>query len=101
MICMARSLGAPDTVPAGRPAGPGQRWDRHRAVLDPHQALRGTADQAEVAVIEVEQEWARVDRPEHPVDVERLRPRLNVDPLAGDHLEDVARLDVLLAMADD
>ena len=80
---------------------PGQRADRHHAVLDPHQDLGRAADQAEVAERQIEQERARIHDPEDAVDVERLGRRLDLEPLAGHDLEDVARLDVLLAMADD
>ena len=50
---------------------------------------------------QVEHERAGVDDAQGAVDVERLGGRLDLEPLAEDDLEDVAGLDVLLALADD
>ena len=110
MMCSARSLGSASSSAArarssasslAAAAGAGQRADRHRAVLDADQDLGRAADQAEVAERQVEQERARVDDAQDAVDVERLGRRLDLEPLAGHDLEDVAGLDVLLAVADD
>ncbi len=81
--------------------GPGQGADRHDPLLDPHEDLRRAADQGEIAERQVEQERAGIDDAQHPVDVERVGAGLDLEPLAGHDLEDVARLDVFLAVADD
>ena len=83
------------------PPRAGERADRDRPVLDPDQDLRRAADQAEVVERQVEQERAGVDDPEHAVDVERVGRGLDLEPLAGHDLEDVAGLDVFLAVPDD
>ncbi len=110
MMCSARSLGSARSSSA-RARSSASSLPRRRvpargrtvtsAVLDPDQDLGRAADQVEVAEVEVEEERARVDHPEDPVDVERLGRRLDLEPLAGHDLEDVAGLDVLLAVADD
>ena len=82
-------------------SGAGERSDRHEAVLDAHEDLGRTADQAEVAERQIEQEGARIDHPKHPINVERRGRGLDVEALAGDDLEDVAGLDVFLTVTDD
>ena len=86
---------------ASPPTGPRQRTDRHEPLLDPHQDLGRTADQREIAEREIEQERTGIDDPEDAVDVEWPGAGLHFESLARDDLEDVARLDVLLAMPDD
>ena len=83
------------------PPGAGQRADGDLALVDPHQDLRRRADQVEVVEGQKEEERAGVDHPKGAVDVERRGGGLDLEPLAGDDLEDVAGLDIILAVADD
>ena len=85
-------------TPAPRPR---QRPDRHHPVLDPHQDLRRAADQGEIAIGQIKQKRAGIDHAQHPVNIERGGLRLDREPLAGNHLKNVAGLDVFLAMTHD
>ena len=90
-------LGLVPAPPPGARQGP----DGDCTLLDPNQDLRRAADQAKIVEGQVEQERAGIEHPEHPVDVERPGAGLELEPLTGHDLEDVAGLDVFLAVPDD
>ena len=46
----------------------------------------------------IKQKWARIHDPQDPVDIKWPGLRFDREPLAGNHLKDIAGLDVLLAM---
>src|SRR5438045_1689098 len=80
------------------PARPGQRPNRHLVPFDAHHDLRRRAHQRDRARLQVKHEWTRVHDPQRPVDVERVGPGFRLQPLAEHDLEDVAGLDVFLAL---
>src|SRR4029079_3961439 len=65
------------------------------AFLDPHQQLRGRADDTVITDVEVEHVRAWVYRPQRPVNGEWVSRSRDVDSLGEHHLEDVAGRDVL------
>ncbi len=68
----------------------GDRPDRHRAVLQPHQDLRGSADHLEVAEIEIEHVRRRVDRTQGAIQRERRSAKRTRQALRQHHLHDVS-----------
>lgn len=81
----------------------GERHDTSVGHLD--EGLRAGPDDGEVRTrgvdeLEVVHVGARVDGPQDPVDVERGRRALEVEPLREDDLEDLAVDDGLLALTD-
>ncbi|TLD05191.1 uncharacterized protein PgNI_09741 [Pyricularia grisea] len=79
-------------------AGDGVRDDAAALALD--QQLRAGADDLEVGAVDVEQVRRRVDGPQVPVDVERVKVRGAGEALRRHGLDDVALDDVLLERRD-
>ena len=98
----AQLLGERHVLGGGRPAlaGAGDRARLDAAPLGPHQALRAARDQRDRPEVEVAQVGAGVDRPERPVDRERVHAQVGRQALAGHHLEDVAGMDVAHRLRD-
>ena len=76
------------------------RAHRHRAIAQADQDLGARAHQRVVAEVEEEQERGRIEPAQRAVERERRQAELEVEPLRGDHLEDVAGADVLLRPLD-
>ncbi len=61
-----------------------------------HHRLRRRTDDAQLRVAQVVHVGAGIDLAQRPVQVERVGAEVDLEPLGQDHLEDVARQDVLL-----
>ena len=94
-------FGQPAVFLFGRaaPPGAGQRADGDLPVDDAHHHFRRTAHQGDAGRADVEHERAGVDHPQRAVDLEGMGAQRHLQPLAGHDLEDVARADVLDALA--
>ena len=79
---------------------PGDRPDRHLAVLDPRHHLGRRADQRLLAELQVEHVRRWVDRAERAIDVEGRGPERRLEALREHDLDDVAGSDVLLGALD-
>ena len=110
MMCSARSLGSASSSSArarsSASSPPRRRVPASGRIVTIPSSTRTRISgelpiRAKSPIGQVEQERAGIDHPQHPVDVERLGRRLDLEPLAGNDLEDVAGLDVFLAVADD
>ena len=104
MMCSARSLSSASSSRASSASSsgfaprrrvPGDRQRLHPPAVAAHQALGTRRHQRDRAEIEVAQVGAGVDRPQRPVDRERVHAEVGRQALAGNHLEDVARVDVV------
>ena len=80
-----------------RPAGlgSGDRVGDRDVALDRDQRLRAGADDVEAVQPEQVHVGARVDQPQHPVDVQRVGGGVHLEPLADHDLERLAGLDLL------
>ena len=80
------------------PAAAGARDRAHvdAAVLEAAEDLRRRADQHRALAAQEEEIGARIDQPQVAVDRERVDLQRDTELLREHHLEDVARLDVLL-----
>ncbi len=107
IMCSARSFGSANNSSASGSVfqlvdAPARVSPGERIVTKPSSTrtrISGSiADQGEITVRKIEQEWARIHHPQDTVDIQRPGLRLDREPLAGNYLKDVAGLDVLLAM---
>src|SRR5919206_476325 len=105
MICIARTFGAPETVPAGKEplcvagAGarrPGDRVHARAAPLELDERLGRGADERELLELQQEEVGRGVDAAERAVEVERGSPGRPPGPLREHDLERVPGADVLL-----
>ena len=110
MMCSARSLGSASSSSASARSSASSRPRRRvpasgRIVTSPSSTRTRISGELPIRAKspygQVKEERAGIDHPQHAVDVERLGAGLDLESLAGDDLEDVARLDVLLAMPHD
>ena len=105
-MCSARSLGsASNSFSRARSSSACRAAARARegaggdlAVHHAAEDLRARADQRAAGAFQIKHERRRVDDPQRPVDVDRIRLALHAKPLGGDELEDIAGLDVLLSL---
>ena len=72
--------------------------DRDLAIAHPHQNLGAGADDVKGAEVEEGQEGRRVGAPERAVEREGRQGEIRRPALRGDHLEDVARADIVLGL---
>jgi hypothetical protein len=81
-------------------AGAGDRARLDAAALGAHQALGAAGHQRDGPEVEVAEVGARVDRAQRAVDGERVHAQVGRQPLARDHLEHVAGVDVRDGLGD-